>query len=405
MDMENAAPISFDETDTEALLEQRAAVPNKRRKGLCVVASLLLSGAAAMYAKAAFSHVEVHNPEKVVIQKYEETVVIPPYEQCSKTTDNCMSSKCCKVTGYKCFMKDADDASCKQECNPAKDGWCTELVNLKPVRTAGARLFCFGFYTKNTGNPKPSSELDLFKTQLKLGVSLFGCPKWAVFSDVEVELSPGPPTRITTIKVDDVDGNFHLFKRKKTKTWVNAMMFYQAWKNIRDNNLAAGSDWVVKVDADAVFLPARLLRTVEGYKVPAGGVYIENCQKVMFGFFGNLEVVSSDGFASFLSNLETCKATLDWKGEDPDWKYGPWGEDLFMQKCMDKIGVSKVSNFTLTNDGACKADRPETIQKIKNLKWSPNCNDANSVSYHPFKNLSGYFQCLAITQQIAGETR
>merc|ERR1712083_1226499 len=78
--------------------------------------------------------------------------------------------------------------------------------------------------------------------------------------------SPGPPTRITTIKVDDVDGNFHLFKRKKTKTWVNAMMFYQAWKNIRDNNLAAGSDWVVKVDADAVFLPARLLRTVEGYK-------------------------------------------------------------------------------------------------------------------------------------------
>jgi hypothetical protein len=209
------------------------------------------------------------------------------------------------------------------------------------VRTAGARLFCFGFYTKNTGNPKPSAELDLFKTQLKLGVSLFGCPKWAVFSDVEVELSPGPPTRITTIKVDDVDGNFHLFKRKKTKTWVNAMMFYQAWKNIRDNNLAAGSDWVVKVDADAVFLPARLLRTVEGYKVPAGGVYIENCQKVMFGFFGNLEVVSSDGFASFLSNLETCKATLDWKGEDPDWKYGPWGEDLFMQKCMDKIGVSK----------------------------------------------------------------
>jgi len=47
--MENAAPISFDETDTEALLEQRAAVPNKRRKGLYVVASLLLSGVAAMY--------------------------------------------------------------------------------------------------------------------------------------------------------------------------------------------------------------------------------------------------------------------------------------------------------------------------------------------------------------------
>merc|ERR1712203_1107140 len=48
---------------------------------------------------------------------------------------------------------------------------------------------------------------------------------------------------------------------------------------------------------------------------------------------------------TFLSSLETCKSTLDWKGLDPDWKYGPYGEDLFMQKCMDKVGVSKVSNF------------------------------------------------------------
>merc|ERR1711870_213748 len=140
-----------------------------------------------------------------------------------------------------------------------------------------------------------------------------------------------------------------------------------------------------KSDADAVFLPIRLLKTLTGYKVPDGGVYVENCKKVSFGFFGNLEVVSKEAWTSFASNLESCKGSLDWKGEDPDWKFGPWGEDLFMQRCMDKIGVAKVSNFTLTYDGACKADRPETIQKIKNLKWSPICNDANSVSYHPFK--------------------
>jgi len=399
MDMKKAVPMSSDESDIEMLLDQRPAVPNMRRKSLYVVTSLLLSAAAAMYAKGAFSRAEVHSPERMVIQKYEETVVVPPREQCSKPTQNCMSTKCCKTTGYKCFQKDAGYASCKAECNPAKDGWCTELVNLKPMHTVGQRLFCFSFYTENTGAPDLPSELDLFQAQIKLGVSLFGCPKWAIFSDVTAELSPG----VSTIKVDDVDGDFHLFKRKKMKTWVNAMMFYQAWLNIRANKLTAGSDWVVKVDADAVFLPLRLVHTVASFKVPAGGCYIENCAKVMYGFFGNLEVVSSDGFASFLSNLETCKADLDWKGEDPDWKYGPWGEDLFMQKCMDKIGVAKVSNFTLSYDGVCKADRPKDIQKVKNLKWHPFCNDANSVSYHPFKKPAGYFQCLALTQKVEQE--
>merc|ERR1711862_725560 len=152
-------------------------------------------------------------------------------------------------------------------------------------------------------------------------------------------------------------------RRKDTGSHGNGMMFYQAWLDIRNKKLTADSDWVVKVDGDAVFLPQRLLDTLKGYKAPAGGVYIENCKKVMFGFFGHLEVVSTDGFNTFLSSLETCKSTLDWKGLDPDWKYGPYGEDLFMQKCMDKVGVSKVSNFTITTNGACKADLPKGCRR------------------------------------------
>merc|ERR1711878_178964 len=124
------------------------------------------------------------------------------------------------------------------------------------------------------------------------------------------------------------------------------MMFYQAWLDIRNKKLTADSDWVVKVDGDAVFLPQRLLDTLKGYKAPAGGVYIENCAKVEYGFFGNLEVVSAEGFNTFLTSLEDCKAKVDYKGLKPDWKFGPIGEDLFMQMCMDLKGVSKVSNFT-----------------------------------------------------------
>merc|ERR1711870_131395 len=74
-------------------------------------------------------------------------------------------------------------------------------------------------------------------------------------SDVEAVLGNGAKTT----QVLDVDADFHVFKRKKEGTWVNAMMFYQAWLNIREQQLSAGSDWVIKVDADSVFLPARRL--------------------------------------------------------------------------------------------------------------------------------------------------
>merc|ERR1712242_189947 len=237
-----------------------------------------------------------------------------------------------------------------KRCDPGKDGWCSELQTTKPVAAyPGQRLFCMAFYTENTGSTKESFELSLLRTQLFLGASLFGCPKWAVYSDADTWLTPGPP-ELRTTKVNDVEGDFHLFKRKKEGTWVNAMMFYQAWKDVRSRSLFDNSDWFVKVDADAVFLPQRLLDTLKGYKVPAEGMYVEDCKK-----------------------------TLDWKGQDPDWKYGPWGEDLFMQKCLDAKGVNKVSNFTIANDGACKSDRPKPLRKVKGLKWKPDCASTKMV--------------------------
>merc|ERR1711979_169598 len=124
----------------------------------------------------------------------------------------------------------------------------------------GQRLFRMSFYMENTGSTKESFELSLLRTQLFLGASLFGCPKWAVYSDADQWLTPGP-AELRTIKVNDVDGDFHLFKRKKEGTWTNAMMFYQAWKDIRSKSLFENSDYFIKVDPHTVFLPQRLLYT------------------------------------------------------------------------------------------------------------------------------------------------
>ena len=55
------------------------------------------------------------------------------------------------------------------------------------------------------------------------------CPKWAehVHSDAASWLSPaGPPA--LNIQANEIDGDFHLFKRNGTDTWTNAMMLYQA---------------------------------------------------------------------------------------------------------------------------------------------------------------------------------
>merc|ERR1711992_263947 len=173
------------------------------------------------------------------------------------------------------------------------------------------------------------------------------------------------------------------------------MIFFEAWKKMRDEQEYQNYDWVVKVDADAVFLPARLLDRLRDQPVTDKGIYMENCKKVMYGFFGNLEVVSINGWQTFLENLDDCKSTLDYKGYN--WKFGPWGEDLFAQKCMDLHGVSKVWAFDVTTDGACEATRPEGEKK--NKKWKPDCTTAKTPAIHPFKKPDAYFNCLLATQR------
>ena len=114
----------------------------------------------------------------------------------------------------------------------------------------------------------------------------------------------------------------------------------------------------------------------------------------MYGFFGNLEVVSKDGFDTFASNLESCKKTIDWKGTDAKWKFGPYGEDLFMQMCMEKVGVQKQSDFYMDSDGACPAKRPKALRKSPKT-WHPDCEGNQAIVIHPLKKPDEYFTCLA----------
>jgi len=230
----------------------------------------------------------------------------------------------------------------------------------------------------------------LLQSQHKFGASIFGCEAWDVFSDVSVPVSAD----YTTVKVEDVNGEFHQVKRKETKTWVNWALFYQVWLKVRDLGKWSQAGWTVKVDADAVFIPQRLRDFVGKQHDTPHGVYFENCKNVQYGYFGNLEVMSNTAAGVLTQYLEDCHTSFaPCANEGCDWKFGAWGEDVFVQRCLDHHYVDKAEAFDITSDGACKSDRPK--DQKDNKKWhQEDCGQATAVSIHPFKKPKEYFRCL-----------
>merc|ERR1712018_568866 len=105
--------------------------------------------------------------------------------------------------------------------------------------------------------------------------------------------------------------------------------------------------------------------------------------------------------STFSPNIEDCTKALNWKGQEKDTGMEAWGEDLFMQRCMDLHGVDKVSVWDLTVDSMCAAFRPEGQKK--NAKWRPNCALTSTAAMHPFMKPYDYFECLKATQRRVGK--
>jgi len=307
-----------------------------------------------------------------------------------------MSTGCCKVTGHKCFTKKMG-ARCNETCTEGgKDGYTCNVVSQASVpvsRPLGGALYCFSVVVKETGSTKENTEPKLIEMQSRLGLSIFACEEKDVFSDVPDALGSVVPTQ-----VHDVLGEFHMVKREDSEDagWVNWGLFYQVWLGVRTSGKWEKADWTVKVDPDAVFVPQRLREYLPS-KVAGDsphGLYLENCKNVNSGFFGNLEVMSQEGARVMTTYLENCHAEFGPCANDGcDWKFGPWGEDVFAQRCMDHHYVDRVEAFDLTTDGACAANRPEGEKK--NKKWkAEDCSVLSTPAAHPYKKPDEYIKCM-----------
>jgi len=206
----------------------------------------------------------------------------------------------------------------------------------------------------------------LIVSQLDKGVGIFACEAYAVLSSEVLKLEAGGRVVNT--------GNIGDMKCEYGGQWnlaLNTDIFVRAWKWVFTDATYLTTDFTVKVDPDAVFLPSRLhhlLRHADG----AESVYYNNCDQ---GLHGPIEVVSRGGTERFAEGVVECESKL--KDE-----YNEWGEDVFIRHCLGFLGVSRVDNFQLLSEDHCFEEDPA----------HDGCH-SGKVSFHPFKTVDSYFQC------------
>lgn len=239
------------------------------------------------------------------------------------------------------------------------DSPSTSTKPLKPYPS----LYCFSVMQAKT------YELSLIRTQLARGAGIFACDAWAVFSDVEIWLSPGPPVMINTTAID-VD-----LKAKDgvQEHILNTQIFMSAWDMVIKQGKYLDHQWVVKVDPDAVFLPSRLRVAIHAIAPKDDAkLYLLNCD-LSFGFYGALEVLSSLAVWTYSKSKDNCEQQLPYKD---------WGEDLYMRRCLDLLGVPHSTDLSILDDAYCGAKAGD-------------CSNPKTAAFHPYKDAFTYFNCLA----------
>jgi len=406
-DVESTSVLDSLSVDDEDLREVAGSATVMRKAWRVKIAIASTAAVLLLLAPAASHHVMRGVPylgSALDAEQKEVIEIVPPSAACSKPKINCMDTKCCAISGHQCWQKDATSAYCSERC-PSNQWSCIKEENSwqkKPiVYYPGTSLFCYSVATLNLGpNLKSDKQMDLMMSQFKFKVGIFGCEGWEAFSDGDFCLDKSKNQCVT--KMPDVEGEFaDLTRMDKPDKYVNTPLFYQVWKALRDHGNYQYHDWTVKVDPQTVFLPERLRNfltdksTFKGVQTEQGN-YFENCPGVESGMFGNIEVTNLKAFSVFMTQLEDCKISLCWRSTDDckkDWKYGPWGEDKFMQACMDKNGVQKVLGFELTKSGTCPKSRPP--EQKENNKYVPPCAGVTNPAVHPFRDSKSYFGCLS----------
>lgn len=222
-----------------------------------------------------------------------------------------------------------------------------------------------------------SAEKELIQRQLHNYIGIFVCNEFAVISSEDMVLGKDKtgkvrtwanPTAATPMGQYGADG-------ASTDSFLNTQTFIFAWDTLMKSGRIFEHDFTVKVDPDCVMVPDRLRGHVGDHT--GESVYFTNCDKFHDDplnpakgdrIFGALEIFSKAAVQAYKSGVADCKA-LDWHG---------WGEDTYIQACMDSLGVSKVFDVNAVGDDRCTA--------------AP-CSSPDQIAFHPFKDPPAFVAC------------
>jgi len=302
---------------------------------------------------------------------------IPTPEMCAAMCQGV--AKCQAYT----WVKDAGLPGCPSQC------WLKDSVGTKkpkkglvsgvpPARKEfiaaplgkdgpGGSLYCFALMVPG------GYEQGLLKWQEENKVGIFGCDAAAVYSNKAITVAPHVVTEVVNSTLKCGYGG-------DSGSALNAWIFIAVWQKVIDVADYKKHDWVVKVDPDAVFFADRLGRLLAKHK---GAGYINNCK---YGMHGPIEVFSKRAIDMLADDYKGS-----WDGKAPKkcvtgQHFGQWGEDMFMDQCLNK--VLEVRPRPTDSKIMC-----ESHCDCASWYW---CNEGEDmVSYHPFKSIDSYKNCLS----------
>ncbi|CAK0885132.1 unnamed protein product [Prorocentrum cordatum] len=291
-------------------------------------------------------------------------------DSCSQDGADCSGTSCCVGRGMQCYEKDSAHATCADKCH-ANSTWSCKKLGTRSWGLALVgypSLFCVTFLRIDSYEPA------LVEYQWKERTGIFACDSFRIFADNVTTIAGRETLKTPKMEVEVI----------KDGTAGNAGIFMKAWEMIFAEGSIWDHDWTVKADPDAVFLPDRLRWRLEPHTDNShgshGGLFVMNCNAwpdlaVYPMMYGSVEVFSRAAMRQYSKHSEKCRKSLPWQ---------EWGEDFFMTRCMDHVGVGSVEDFGLVGDDVCVGP---------GQKGAGECDDSNRAAFHPFKDLESWKRC------------
>jgi len=350
-----------------------------------------------------------------------------PPDPCSAPGENCNKTKCCSGsrggTGMTCYEKDLTWSSCKEGCDShgTDKGWSCKAMGERTKYSAGCswaglrcddtklccnkgfvcavkdELFSGCVQTEKMTTwvtqkiPIPSNwegtvlgggrnEYQVpaaAEGEAVAGTSLF-CFMAMLPDSPEVALMQKAKDNHASIFDCDASAVFHSWQSGGAgwdtgeTTLLNTDVFLNVWQQVMKDGQYRYYDWTVKVDPDAVLVPARLRAHISGLRPPAyRPIYLKNngMDPGMGnnGFLGAVEVFSKQALNIYFDNWEGCKTSFGLQA----------GEDGFFKGCMDALGVG----FMLDENMFFPDKSPGA------------CGEAEHAAFHPIKGAHDWQCC------------